>query len=158
MHRKIIFKDITSSIYRAMLKPVYRFGIPNSDPRTLKNANLIHLKIDKSSLFVVTEPRERCFALFRMQNNQTFLVFHPWTPLGAPPPPPAPHTPQLHNSFSTRYAYWKSGSQQKLLDTALKTLSELVDKSDRIFKGLKTKGCIADKNLKVCYISVSESI
>ena len=104
MHRKIIFKDITSSIYRAMLKPVYRFGIPNSDPRTLKNANLIHLKIDKSSLFVVTEPRERCFALFRMQNNQTFLVFHPWTPLGAPPPPPtpAPHTPQLHNSFSTR--------------------------------------------------------
>ena len=77
MHRKIIFKDITSSIYRAMLKPVYRFGIPNSDPRTLKNANLIHLKIDKSSLFVVTEPRERCFALFRMQNNQTFLVFHP---------------------------------------------------------------------------------
>lgn len=88
MHRKIIFKDITSSIYRAMLKPVYRFGIPNSDPRTLKNANLIHLKIDKSSLFVVTEPRERCFALFRMQNNQTFLVFHPWTPLGAPPPPP----------------------------------------------------------------------
>lgn len=155
MHRKIIFKDITSSIYRAMLKPVYRFGIPNSDPRTLKNANLIHLKIDKSSLFVVTEPRERCFALFRMQNNQTFLVFHPWTPLGAPPPPPL-ILPSCTTAFL--HACWKSGTQQKLLDTALKTLSELVDKSDCIFKGLKTKGCIADKNLKVCYISVSESI
>lgn len=99
MHRKIIFKDITSSIYRAMLKPVYRFGIPKSDPRTLKNANLIHLKIDKSSLFVVTEPRERCFALFRMQNNQTFLVFHHWTPLGAPHPPYSLAAQQLFYSL-----------------------------------------------------------
>ena len=33
-------------------------------------------------------------------------------------------------------------------------LSELVDKSNHFFRGLKTKGCITDKNLKVFYISV----
>ena len=33
-------------------------------------------------------------------------------------------------------------------------LSELVDKSNHFFKGLKTKGGVADKNLKVFYISV----
>ena len=33
-------------------------------------------------------------------------------------------------------------------------LSELVDKSNHFFKGLKTKGGVADKNLKVFHISV----
>ena len=33
-------------------------------------------------------------------------------------------------------------------------LSELVDKSNHFFKGLKTKGGVADKKLKVFYISV----
>ena len=33
-----------------------------------------------SSPFVVAEPREQCFELFRMQNNQNFLGLCPWTP------------------------------------------------------------------------------
>ena len=35
-----------SAVSRAILKSVYRFSIPNSDPKTLKSVK-IHLKIDK---------------------------------------------------------------------------------------------------------------
>ena len=33
------------------------------------------------SPFIVVEPWERCFELFRMQNSQDFLKLCPWTPL-----------------------------------------------------------------------------
>ena len=67
-----------SAVSKAILKPVYRFGIPNSNPQTLKSVDF-WCKI--SSTFLVAELRERCSELFRTQNNQKFPGFRPWTPL-----------------------------------------------------------------------------
>ena len=58
-----------------------------------------------------SEPRKPCFELFRMQ--------FPWTMLPRAYSPPPHPTPKLHNSFSPRYARRKSGTPNKLLDTAL---------------------------------------
>ena len=68
-----------SVVSRAILKPVYRSGIPNSNPQTLRS---VDFWCKLSSTFLVAEPRERCFELFRMQNSQKFPGFRPWTPLG----------------------------------------------------------------------------
>ena len=70
---------IFSAISRAVLKLVYLFGIPNSNPQMLKS---VDFWCKLSSTFLVAEPREWCFELFRMQNSQTFPGFCPWTPLG----------------------------------------------------------------------------
>ena len=35
------YKDISSAVSRAILEPVYQFGIPNSDPKILKNVRLV---------------------------------------------------------------------------------------------------------------------
>ena len=88
--KQLLPHTLFSAVSRAILKPVYRFGIPNSNPQTLKSADFWR---KLSSAFLVAEPRERCFVLFRMQNSQKFPGFHPWTPLGraysaAPPPFP----------------------------------------------------------------------
>ena len=48
-------------------------------------------------LFIVAEPWERCFELFRMQNSPNFLGLYPWTPLGgltATPQTPQTTTPK----------------------------------------------------------------
>ena len=76
---------------RATLKPVYWFGIPNSDPQTLKRVDFCCKLL---SLFIVTEPREQYFELFRMQNSQNFTWLHPWTPLRSAysTPPPNRHS------------------------------------------------------------------
>ena len=75
-----IFVDEHSQcISRAILKPVYQFGIPNSMHQMLKS---IDFWCKLSSTFLVAEPRERFFELFRMQNRQKFPWFHPWTLLG----------------------------------------------------------------------------
>ena len=83
---------------RAILKALYQFGIPNSDPQTLKS---VDFWCKLSSPYVVAEPRERCFQLFRMQNSQNFPGLRPWTSLGRTYS--VPQTPQLHNGFSLRY-------------------------------------------------------
>ena len=69
----------TSAVTRAILKPVYRFRIPNANPQTLKS---VDFWCKLSSMFLVAELREQCFELFRTQNIQQFPRFHPWTPLG----------------------------------------------------------------------------
>ena len=68
-----------SAVSRAILKPVYWFGIPNSNPQMLKSVDF-WWKL--WSMYLVTEPREWCFELFRTQNSQKFPRFCPWTPLG----------------------------------------------------------------------------
>ena len=72
-----------SVVSRAILKAVYRFGIPNSDPQTLKSVDFWR---KFSSPFVFAEPREQCFELFRMQNSRNFPRLRPWTPLGCNAP------------------------------------------------------------------------
>ena len=57
----------------AIFKPVYRFGMPNADPRILCKV---------LSPFVFAEPREQCFKLLRMYNSQNFPERGPCTPLG----------------------------------------------------------------------------
>ena len=66
-------------VSRAILKSVYRFGIPNSNPQMLKSVDFWCKLL---STFHVAESREQCFELFRMQNSQKFPGFCPWTPLG----------------------------------------------------------------------------
>ena len=78
-YRPVTFKCIPSAISRAILKPVHWFGIPNSNPQTLKSVNFWCKLL---STFLVAKPREPCFELFRMQNSQKFPGFHTWTPLG----------------------------------------------------------------------------
>ena len=67
---------------------------PKLRPQTLKS---VDFWCKLSSPFIVTEPQEQCFELFRMQNSQHFPGFHPWTPLGKAYS--APQTHQLHNIF-----------------------------------------------------------
>ena len=100
---KCNFLFIASAVSRAILKPVYRFGIRNSNPQTLKS---VDFWCKLSSLFLVAEPRERCFELFRTENSHKFPGFRPWTLLGRAYSA-APDS-QLHN-----------GTPKKLLDTAL---------------------------------------
>ena len=52
--------------------------IPISNPQMLKT---VDFWCKLWSTFLVAEPRERCFELFRMQNSQKFPGFRPWTPL-----------------------------------------------------------------------------
>ena len=101
-----------SAVSRAILKPVYRFGIPNSDPQTLKS---VDFQCKLSSPFVVAEPRERCFVLSKMQNSQNFPGLCPWTilrkRLTAPPDSPV-------TKLFSRYAGRITGTPKKVLDTA----------------------------------------
>ena len=73
------FKHVTSAVSRAILKPLYRIGIPNSNSETLKS---VDFWCKLSSMFLVAESRERCSELFRTQNSEKFPEFRPWTPLG----------------------------------------------------------------------------
>ena len=100
--------------FTAIFQLVYQFGIPNSDPQTLKS-----LKIDSSKNRKVTAHAlvPQCFELLRRQNIQNFPGLCPWTPLGRAYS--TPHTPQLHNGFSAHYVCQETGTSQKLLDTAL---------------------------------------
>ena len=68
-----------TAVSRAILNPVYQFGIPNSDLQTPKSVDFWCKLL---SLFGFAEPQERCFELFRMQNNQNFPGLCPLTPLG----------------------------------------------------------------------------
>ena len=89
-----------SAVSRAILKPVYRFGIPNSDPQTLKNARINSCKNRQMTC------REQCFEQFRMQNSHSFFLrLHPWTELESlqhpPPSPPSPDPPAAKQFFSS---------------------------------------------------------
>ena len=109
----------SSAVSRAILKPVYRFGIPNSNTQTLKS---VDFWCKLSSTFPVAEPRERCLSYSERKiakNFQGFATGPHWGGLTAPP-----QTPRLHNGFSPRYARWETGTPKKLLDTALR--SELI--------------------------------
>ena len=107
--------NMFSAKSRAILKPVYQSGIPNTNPQMLES---VAFWCKLSSTFLVAEPRERCFELFRMQNSQKFPGFFTpgphWGGLTV-----LPQTPQLHNGFSPCYTRRKSGTPKKLLDTAL---------------------------------------
>ena len=58
---------MNTSFQCCAVKPVYWFGIPNSDPQTLNKPHFAYISLDfsckLSSPFIVTEPRERCFEL-----------------------------------------------------------------------------------------------
>ena len=50
------------------------------------------------SPFLVPEPQEQCFEIFRMQNSQKFPGLCTWTPLGRAyntPSPPSPRLPPI---------------------------------------------------------------
>lgn len=64
---------------RAILKPVYRLGVPNSDPQLPKSVDFWCKLL---SPFVVAESQGKCFEIFSMQNSQKFSGVYLWTTLG----------------------------------------------------------------------------
>ena len=63
----IIFDLLTcSAVYRAILKAVYRFGISNFDPQTLKSVKINSSKNRQITVHVLLE---HYFQLFRMPNR-----------------------------------------------------------------------------------------
>ena len=103
----LVFVKMSSAVSRAILKPVYQFGMPNTDPK------LPGFWCKLSSLFVVTEPQEQCFELFRMENSQKifqgFVPGHHWGGLTALPP----HSPDAQWFFSSLYSS-KNQDPQKI--------------------------------------------
>ena len=76
---------ISSAVSRAILKPVYQFGIPSSDPQTLKSAdfwcNVSHCSLSQNHESDVLSYSECKIA-------KIFRVFAPgphWGSLTAPP-------------------------------------------------------------------------
>ena len=73
-----LMESHSSVVSRGILKPLCHFGIPNSDPQTLKSVDFWHKLL---SPFVVAEP-------FKMQNSQKFPGLSPgshWRGLTVPP-------------------------------------------------------------------------
>ena len=97
------------------MKAVYRSGIPNSDPQTLKSVKINSSKNRQLTFHILVpqrvEPQEGCFELLRMQNRQNFPGLCFWSPLGR-----ADSAPSRLLSCTTLAGY---GSPPKLLDTAL---------------------------------------
>ena len=114
----IIIIGITPSVRQCRIQSYFESGILVWDlklkPQTLKSVDF-WCKLSSTLLFA--ELREGCFELFRMQNSQKFPGFCPWTPLGRAYSA-APDS-RLHDGFSPRYARRKTGTSEKLLDTAL---------------------------------------
>ena len=65
-----------------------------------------------------------------------------------------PQTPQLHSSFSPRYTHWKTGTPQKLLDTALTCIVLHGYFSLGKTSGLTTKAAGSEVLLKVVLCNV----
>ena len=97
------------------MKALYRSGIPNSDPQTLKSVKINSSKNRQLTFHTLVpqcvEPQEECFELLRMQNRQNFPGLCFWSPLGR-----ADSAPSRLLSCTRLAGY---GSPQKLLDTAL---------------------------------------
>ena len=97
------------------MKAVYRSGMPNSDPQTLKSVKINSSKNRQWTFHILVpqrvEPQEGCFELLRMQNRQNFPGLCFWSPLGR-----ADSAPSRLLSCTTLAGY---GSPPKLLDTAL---------------------------------------
>ena len=68
------------------MKPVYRFTILNSDPKTLKSVKINSSKNRQMNVHALVpqyaEPQEQCFELLRMQNSQSLPGLRPMIPLG----------------------------------------------------------------------------
>ena len=80
-----VLESPCSAVSRAILKPVYQFGIPNSDPKLSKvlisGISFRHRSLSQSH-------ESDVLSLFRMQNTQDFPGLCPWThwrELTAPP-------------------------------------------------------------------------
>ena len=103
-----------SAVSKAILNPVYGFGIPNSDPQTLKSVNFW---CNLSSPFIVAEPREQCFELIQNAKYPTFSGVSPLNATGADlqRPPDSPTTQRFFSSLRLP----KNRTPKKLLGTAL---------------------------------------
>ena len=77
-------------------------------------------------MFLVTEPRERCFELFKTQNSQKFPGFCPWTLLGRAYSAD-PRLPSCTTVFLLAMLVEKPAPPKKLLDTALQYLSMMLN-------------------------------
>ena len=104
-----------SAVSRAILKLVYQFGIPNSNPQMLKSVDFWCKLL---SMFLVAEPREWCSELFRTQNSQKFPGFYPWTPMGRAYST-GPDSVAAQRFISSLHSSKNQHAHKKLLDAAL---------------------------------------
>ena len=115
-------ESIRSAVSRAILKPVYQFGITSSappppppPPPKVSKVLISGVSVSHRSLSQSHESDVLSYSECKIAKN--FPGLRPWTPLGKAYS--APQTLQLHNGFSPCYARRKTGTPQKLLDTAL---------------------------------------
>ena len=92
-------RKYASAVSRAILKPVYRFGIPNSNSQMLKSVvsgvSFRQRSLSQSQQSDVLSYSER-------KNSQNVQGFAPGPHRGGLTAPP--QTPRLHNGFFPRYA------------------------------------------------------
>ena len=121
---------ILSVVSRAIVKPLYWPGIPNSDPQSLKSVKIyssksrqltVHALVPQCALSVLSYSECKISKAFR----DFFPSLH-WVGLTVPPNPPfspIPQTPQLHKCFSTSVVGRTTGTSNLIVfNTALVTL------------------------------------
>ena len=107
--------DIEETYYQCHIQSYFEAGILVCDPKLKpQNAQKCWFWCKLLSMFLVAEPREWCFELFRMQNSQKFPGFCPWTPLGracgtAPDSPAAQWFFSLLRSLKNRHPQKTAG-------------------------------------------------
>ena len=105
----LVFVKMSSAVSRAILKPVYQFGMPNTDP-ILPGFCFCHCSLSQSH-----KSNALSYSGWKIAKN--FPGLCPWTPLGR-----AYSTPQMHNGFSPHHTHRKTRTPKKLLHTKLMSI------------------------------------
>ena len=119
---------IPNVVSRAIVKPVYWFGIPNSDPQNLRSVKIyssksrlltVHALVPQCALSVWSYSECKISKVFR----DFFPILH-WVGLTVPlPPSTPPQTPQLHSGFPTSVVGRTTGTRNLIaFNKALVTL------------------------------------
>ena len=120
----IVSPGFHSSRSKVILKSEYWFGIPSSDPQTLKSVKIISSKNRLMTIHALV--RQCALSVLSYSECKIAKYFMRLFPLGRAYRTLSPQTHQLHNSFSACYACWKTDTHPRLphpppilLDTAL---------------------------------------
>ena len=88
----------TSTVSRAILKLVYQFGIPNSDPPTLKS---VKISSSKNKQMTVQSHKSNVLSYSEYKITKIFWSFAPGTYWGGLTAPPVPDYPAAHWFFGS---------------------------------------------------------
>ena len=108
----IVSPGFHSSRSKVILKSEYWFGIPNSDPQTLKSVKIISSKNRLMTIHALV--RQCALSVLSYSECKIAKYFMRLFPLGRAYRTLPPQTHQLHNSFSACYACWKTDTHPRL--------------------------------------------